>query len=223
MRTINLNSLENSKIDLGGFTGNVMISGIYRGPAIVIINARNVNIVSDVAIIDSTDEENAIVLQDPRHVKILGGKLLRLNQSITVWGKAIGLTISNVQIVGAHTGIRINTPESHTSIYIRNCIIKGCDHEGIYVGPHYETRHKLVGVTVDGCIIEGNGWDGLQTGNTSGFDIKNCVIRGNALRREPGQDFEVTINPGSRGHIWKGNTIEGAIQSLESRLFMYKR
>ena len=220
---IDLNNLDSTKINLSGITGVVKISGTHRGGALEIRNACNVILLSSWAKIESTDKENAIVLVDPIRVTIQAGEYFSLNQSITVWGKAQYLRIKGVHIVGAHTGIRVNTDRAHTNIRIEDCLIRGCAHEGIYIGPHWESDNKLTGVIIDNCIIENNGWDGGQIGNSINFEIKRSVIRNNALLKEPGQDYEVTINPGSIGHIWANNTIDGPIQSLASRTFLYKR
>ena len=217
--TIQLSELKKTTIDLKGQNGVVFLVGTWKGDRLIIKNAENVQLMAKGKVrIISTHAEDALVLENPRKVSIKGNKKLFLNQSITIWGSAQQLTLDGIIIDGAHTGIRINQDVAYQQLTIQNCRISNCGFEGIYIGPHYKSAKQLSNVFIRNNQISQCGWDGIQVGNCAQFEITGNKVSRCGLKKEWGQDFDVTINPGSQGKL-SNNKIKGKIQVLDSRVF----
>lgn len=216
---INLSELKNAVIDLKGKSGTLELTGSWRGDRLVIKNAQSI-IIQIVGKVDisSTHPEDALILENPNKVQIKGNHKLSLNQSLTVWGSASQLSIEGIHISGAHTGIRINQDIAYQHITIKDCKIDKCLFEGIYIGPHLKSANQLSHVFIQDNRISNCGWDGIQVGNCAQFEISGNKVSNCGLKDEWGQNFDLTINPGSQG-ILKNNKIKGKIQVLDSRVF----
>ena len=175
-REIKLDKLKTTLIDLEG-ERLVQLTGDYYGERLIIINAQGVHIeaVGEVNIY-STSTEEAIVLRNPEQVTIDGKGWLTLNQSISVWEGAKDLTIKGVNIVGAHTGIRINQNKAYQDIRVLYCTFRNISHEGVYIGPHYASDNKLSNVQIIGNTFSSIAWDAIQVGNTDNFKIVGNAI-----------------------------------------------
>ncbi len=217
--SIDLSTLKSNVLDLKGRSGNVQVQGSWKGDRLILKNAQNLvlNFRSSVKI-ESTHREDALILENPVKLTIKGNRKLHLNQSITVWGNARQLNLEGIRITGAHTGIRVNQDQPYQDITISNCVIKGCQYEGIYIGPHYKSEKQLARVIVRNNQISDCGWDGIQVGNCSQFEIEANKVTRCGTKQEWGQDFAITINPGSQGKL-RNNKIKGKIQALDSRVF----
>lgn len=217
--TLDLSNLKSNTLDLKGRSGTLEVKGNWNGDRLIIKNAQNLilNFRSRVRI-NSTHKEDALILENPVKLTIKGNRKLHLNQSITVWGNARQLTLDGIQINGAHTGIRINQNQPYQDLSIQNCSIKGCQFEGIYIGPHYKSKQQLARVIIRNNQISNCGWDGIQVGNCLQFELFGNKVSNCGKKQEWGQDFAITINPGSQGKL-KGNKIKGKIQVLDSRAF----
>ena len=216
---ISLSELKNNVINLSGKSGTIQVAGSWSGDRLIIKNARNVILqFRSTTQIKSTHKEDALILDNPRQLTIQGNRKLFLNQSITIWGTAKGVTLDGIRIQGAHTGIRINQNQAYQDITIQNCQIKDCQFEGIYIGPHYKSAKQLARVFIRNNRISECGWDGIQVGNCAQFEIEGNRVSRCGLKKEWGQDFALTINPGSQGKL-KNNKIKGKIQVLDSRAF----
>ncbi len=221
MQTIDLSRLKSNRIDLSKVKGQVRLQGNWNGDRLILQKPRHLRIVVDeVVTIESTHAEDALILDHPEHVTIDAsqGKFI-LNQSITVWGTVNVLNIKGVDIHGAHTGIRINQDNPYRSVRIEDCNISNIKHEGIYVGPHYKSVKQLQNVNILNNYITNCGWDGLQVGNCKGFNIEGNIIKACGLSNTYGQNYFLTINPGSEGKLFD-NLINGNIQILDSRVFI---
>lgn len=217
--TIQLSELKNATIDLKGQNGTVFLVGTWKGDRLIIKNAQNIQLIAKGKVkIISTHQEDALILENPRKVSIKGNKKLSINQSITVWGSAEQLTLDGIIINGAHTGIRINQNVAYQQLTIQHCRITNCDFEGIYIGPHYKSAKQLSNVFIRRNQISQCGWDGIQVGNCAQFEITGNKVSRCGLKQEWGQDFDLTINPGSQGKL-SNNKIKGKIQVLDSRVF----
>lgn len=216
---ISLSELKSNVINLSGKSGTIQVAGSWSGDRLIIKNARNVVLLfRSTTKINSTHKEDALILDNPRQLTILGNRKLFLNQSITIWGTAQQLTLDGIRIEGAHTGIRINQNQAYQDITIQNCQIKHCQFEGIYIGPHYKSAKQLARVFIKNNRISDCGWDGIQVGNCAQFEIEGNRVSRCGIKQEWGQDFALTINPGSQGKL-KNNKIKGKIQVLDSRAF----
>ena len=217
--SLDLSSLKSNTLDLKGQSGTLEVKGNWTGDRLIIKNAQNLtlNFRSTVKI-NSTHKEDALILENPVKLTIKGNRKLYLNQSITVWGNARQLTLDGIRINGAHTGIRINQNHPYQDLLIKNCLIKDCQFEGIYIGPHYKSPQQLARVIIRNNQISDCGWDGIQVGNCAQFELYDNKVNKCGKKQEWGQDFAVTINPGSQGKL-KGNKIKGKIQVLDSRAF----
>lgn len=217
--TIQLSELGKTTIDLKGQNGVIFLVGTWKGDRLIIKNAENVQLmVKGKVRIISTHAEDGLILENPKKVTIKGNKKLFLNQSITIWGSAQQLTLDGIIIDGAHTGIRINQDVAYQQLTIQNCRITNCGFEGIYIGPHYKSAKQLSNVFIRNNQISQCGWDGIQVGNCAQFEITGNKVSRCGLKREWGQDFDLTINPGSQGKL-SNNKIKGKIQVLDSRVF----
>lgn len=217
--SLDLSSLKSNTIDLKGKSGTIQVKGNWSGDRLIIKNAQNLvlNFRSTVRI-QSTHKEDALILENPQKLTIKGNKKLHLNQSITIWGNARQLTLDGIRITGAHTGIRINQNQPYQDLTIKNCLIKGCQFEGIYIGPHYKSKQQLARVIIRNNQISDCGWDGIQVGNCAQFELESNKVSRCGKKQEWGQDFAITINPGSQGKL-KNNKVKGKIQVLDSRAF----
>ena len=216
---LDLSKLKSNVLDLKGKTGTLVVKGNWTGDRLIVKNAKNLvlNFRSTVKI-QSEHKEDALILEHPYQLSIQGNRKLHLNQSITIWGTARQLTLDGIRISDAHTGIRINQNQPYQDITISNCIIKGCQFEGIYLGPHYKSPQQLARVMVRNNQISDCGWDGIQVGNCAQFEITGNKVSRCGKKQEWGQDFALTINPGSQGKL-RNNKIKGKIQVLDSRVF----
>lgn len=217
--SIDLSALQTNVLDLKGRSGTVQVQGNWKGDRLIVKHAQNItlNFRSPVKI-ESTHKEDALILENPVKLTIKGNRKLQLNQSITVWGNAQQLTLDGIRITGAHTGIRINQDHPYQDITISHCLIKSCQYEGIYIGPHYKSAKQLARVFVRNNQISDCGWDGIQVGNCAQFEIEANKVTRCGTKQEWGQDFAITINPGSQGKL-KKNRVKGKIQVLDSRAF----
>lgn len=217
--SIDLSSLKSNTLNLKGRSGTVQVEGSWKGDRLIIKNGQNLTLnFGSTVKIESTHQEDALILENPVKLTIQGNRKLHLNQSITVWGNARQLTLDGIRITGAHTGIRVNQDHPYQDITISNCIIRDCQYEGIYIGPHYKSAKQLARVTVRGNQISDCGWDGIQVGNCTQFEIQDNKVIRCGTKQEWGQDFAITINPGSQGKL-KKNKVKGKIQVLDSRAF----
>lgn len=217
--SIDLSRLKSNVIQLQGQSGEIQVKGNWSGDRLIIKGANNVTLNFPSATkIRSTHPEDALILEAPHKLSIKGNRKLFLNQSISVWGTAHQVLLEGIRIEGAHTGIRINQNQAYQHITIQNCQISNCQFEGIYLGPHYKSAKQLSHVTIKGNRINNCGWDGIQVGNCAQFDIADNRVTRCGTKGEWGQDFALTINPGSQGKI-RNNKIKGKMQILDSRVF----
>lgn len=217
--SIDLSNLKSNILDLKGRSGTVQVKGTWTGDRLILKNAQDITLSFQSSVkIKSTHREDALILENPVKLTILGRRKLHLNQSITVWGNARQLTLDGIRITGAHTGIRVNQDHPYQDLTISNCIIKGCQYEGIYIGPHYKSAKQLARVLIRNNQISDCGWDGIQVGNCAQFEIEGNKVTRCGTKQEWGQDFAITINPGSQGKLRK-NKVKGKIQALDSRVF----
>lgn len=218
-REIKLDKLKTTLIDLEG-ERLVQITGDYYGERLIIINAQGVHIeaVGEVNIY-STSTEEAIVIRNPEQVTIDGKGWLTINQSISIWEGAKDLTIKGVNIVGAHTGIRINQNKAYQDIRVLYCTFRNISHEGVYIGPHYASDSKLSNVQIIGNTFSSIAWDAIQVGNADNFKIEGNTIHYSGYTDTYGQDYGITINPGSKGHLIN-NTGKYRLQVLQSTVFI---
>jgi len=233
-KTLNLDSLQASGInyvDLSAAHGTVYLEGNYCGPRIVIRNAKNLDIVNKgpVRICNNGADEKrpeAIVFINPKKLAVVSSRRhdFELNGVLQVWEGAQDLIIDGLTIRKAHTGIRIATAKddgTYKNILVRACHISETTHEGIYIGPHRSDDGwpEVAGLTIYGNIIERTGWDGIQIGNAKDFEINANEVKAAGLDDEYGQNFALTVNPGSKGYVGPHNDIQGLKQYLESRVF----
>ncbi len=217
--SLDLSSLKSNTIDLKGRTGTIQVKGNWNGDRLILKNAQNLILdFRSTVKIQSSHKEDALILENPRKLTIKGNKKLHLNQSITVWGNASQLTLDGIRITGAHTGIRINQNQPYQDLTIQHCLIKDCQFEGIYIGPHYKSNQQLARVIIRNNQISDCGWDGIQVGNCAQFEVEANKLSRCGKKQEWGQDFAITINPGSQGKL-KNNKVKGKIQVLDSRAF----
>lgn len=222
-RTLDLDKLptRGGYIDLSKYAREITVQGRYRGPRLVLTNARNRSLRFKNATIESSHAEDALCISGPAvNLKLCGD--LEMDGALTFWKNLNNVTIEGLTIQGAHTGIRATQPQSSQNITIRKCTLSNIKHEGIYLGPHQLTPQKLNTVTIEDNIVRRTGWDGIQVGN-----CQNCTITGNTIiqaarARKQWQDFGICINPGSLVYL-RNNKIEQTpkrMQVLDSRAFL---
>lgn len=68
---------------------------------------------------------------------------------------------AGIEVVGGEKGV------------IENCIVSGCERNGLYVRGAGEVHVKR-------CKLSGNGADGLRTGGSAKVWIEDCLLRGNS-------------------------------------------
>ncbi|MEL7222959.1 MAG: right-handed parallel beta-helix repeat-containing protein [Bacteroidota bacterium] len=222
---INLSSLSSRYIDLSKHSSDtITISGIYSGDRLVFSKAEKKVIHFQNATISSTHAEDAMAFNGPvLDVEILAQGLRLSGGGITFWN-----ILSNVEIIGGridstHTGIRFTQDLPHKNVTIRNWMITNASHEGIYMGPSKSSSNKGSGFFVMDNTITNTGWDPVQVGNVTYFVISGNSITNGALAKEYGQDYGITVNPGSLGYIYNNEiaNIPKPIQILDSRAFFH--
>ena len=211
---IDLTRLEKPVIDLAGVTGVVELVGDYTGARIVVKNADGVFIRNRGFVSIRTEQEEALVLDNPRGVVLTGiDRGLVLHGALQVWNECAGLTVDGLVIQGAHTGIRCNQKHVYSDIIIRNCLITDCSHEGVYLGHFARHDSPATGVVVERNDIMYCGWDGLQIGNAAGASITGNRIYHCGQAGTKWQDFSLCLNPGFTGTVY-GNTLIGKVQCI---------
>jgi hypothetical protein len=219
---IDLSKITDRYIDLSLFPfDTVRVIGKYQGDRIVLKNAQNIVLDFD-ARIESTHTEDAIAFLGPVTNVSMIGKLI-VNNSITFWDLLTNVEITGIVSRGAHTGIRATQPMPHSFVNIHHNLISKTGFEGIYIGPSYSTQNKLRQVRIHENKVVHTGWDNIQIGNCEDCFIEANLILDSATKNEYGQNYAITINPGSRAYL-RGNTLincKQKIQVLDSRAFWF--
>jgi hypothetical protein len=202
---------ETRYIDLSQYTDDVTLTGYYRGDRIVFKNAKNKVLRLENATIESTHAEDALVFDGAERVKLHSDAESRIvGGGVTMWGDIKGISLLNLNIMYAHTGIRYTQPTATAKgIEITECYILAPMHEGIYIGSHEAQEYRTEGVFIRRNTITNAGWDGIQAGNCV-LTISDNTVDGYGLRRNEWQGKGIMINPNCIGHI-HGNDVENGV------------
>jgi hypothetical protein len=219
---IELDKITTRYIDLKEYQGKTApITGRYKGDRLVFSNATGVTLDFD-AQVESTHAEDAICFLGAVTDVTIKGKLI-LNNALTFWDVLNNVDISGIVSKDAHTGIRATQPKPSNNVRIHDCLISFCQYEGIYIGPSYATDSKLTNIKIEGNKIVNSGWDAIQVGNCAGAYLEGNTVINAATKNEYGQNYAITINPGSRAYL-RGNTLincKQKMQVLDSRAFWF--
>lgn len=223
---IDLQLLEQPIIDLSGIDKEeVVLSGKYEGERIKIRNAKGKRLFFQDAHIISTHEEDAIVFEIGHGEGFIleGDNRSTIKGAITFWGLAKDVTIKDLIFDGGWVGIRATQPLAHTRVSIYGCTFRNIGIEAIYIGPSYVHVNKCTNTTIKNNKFFNIGWDAIQVGNTLGYIIQGNYIDGAGVAKEYGQDYGITINPGSLGYVIDNLIINTPkqIQVLDSRAFFH--
>lgn len=220
MTTINLSKLKAPVINLEK-ERTVSITGSWKGARLIIKGASNTRIKFD-AVIESTHPEDAICFEgDVSNLELIGFDNRIIGGGVTFWGRLEEVSITSLNIFHPHTGIRATQPLPHSKVLIKSCYIVGASHEGIYIGPSFATTQPGTSVRITDNRIVASGWDGIQVGNTNGVQVYDNALLHTAAKKDYGQDYAITINPGCTAWVW-GNVISDTrkkLQVLDSRCF----
>lgn len=221
---INLSEWSSNRIDLSHAEPNVTISGYWQGDRLIFYGTNDKAITFKDCKIESTHSEDAIVIaEQSNNLQLLGNNCIISLGGITFWNPVSNVKISGFSIHHPHTGIRNTGDHSSRNIEISNNIIIGAAYEGIYWGPHYATKNRSYGLKITDNTIIASGWDAIQGGNTEGLYIGDNNISHSGGRKSYGQDYGITVNPGSTAWLWN-NSISNtnkAIQILNSKVFFH--
>lgn len=221
---IDLSKIEKAQIDLSEYSKSLEITGKYKGERLVFKNAdghvlRFVNVE-----IQTSHPEDAIAFDGyVRNLVIIGERKALLSGALTFWGIVEGLEVSGLRFRNCHSGIRITSPQPHSNITIKDCHFLKISHEGLYIGPSTATNAKVSNVKILRCKFNMIGWDAIQVGNAVVAEIYNNEITQAGTAKVYGQDYGITVNPGSIAYI-NNNTItdtEKPVQILDSRAFFH--
>ncbi len=222
---IDLSKLSTNYLSLADYQEDtVVIGGNYTGDRLVFKNVRDVVMIFVDCSINSTHAEDALVFADPVYqLEMWAEELTVEGGGITFWSLASNVRLSGGSIRNTHTGIRATQDVPHQNITIENWYIENTTHEGIYLGVSKATDKAGTGFLIQKSTLENSGWDGIQVGNT-----RHAVMTDNTLRKcgvvnQYGQDYGITVNPGSLAYIYN-NTIletEKPIQVLDARVFFH--
>ncbi|MEL6837170.1 MAG: right-handed parallel beta-helix repeat-containing protein [Bacteroidota bacterium] len=222
---LDLSNLNHTYISLKAYQNDtVIIGGVHEGDRIVLRDAEQMVIQFRNCLIRSSHPEDALVFQGPVLNTTIDAKGLILKQGgLTFWDQLTNVSVQAGTVDSTHTGIRATKDLPHSNITIEGWSISNATHEGIYLGVSKDTPQHLTGVFITQNKIRNCGWDGIQVGNS-----KFAVIFGNSLdfcgiAGEYGQDYGITINPGSLVYLYD-NTIRNTlkpVQVLDSRAFLH--
>ena len=218
--TIDLDNLKQNYVDLSRYEGDTVIfKGHYQGDRLVFKNADNISL-HFIGKISTTHAEDAVVFSGDVSGLVVSGNL-RLDGAMTFWAKLYDVEISGMHFNRAHTGIRFTQQWPHEWVRIHDNTFNRIEHEGIYAGPHYGNPDKLRNIQIYNNRLVSTGWDAIQVGNCLDCTIeRNKIIRA-GTRKEYGQDWSITVNPGSRVYLRKNILINcpNRLQCLDSRCF----
>lgn len=224
---IDLDDTPSAYIDLAKYGPRVVITGRWAGPRLVLRNVQDKHIVFHNARIESTHAEDALCIDGPcRGCTFEGRGRWQMDGALTFWGVAFNVTIKGLRSKGAHTGIRATRNVAHGNVTIAHCYITDTSHEGVYIGPSKADEANALGkVIVEHCTFYNNGWDAIQVGNCLYARIGNNSIDRAGTKDAAGQDYGITINPGTVAFL-HGNKITNtlkAVQVLDSRAFFHEK
>lgn len=223
--SIKLDSIFNPIVDLSGYENEVRLYGNYFGPRIIFKNASDHKLVFWNAFIRTTHSEDAIAFEGSvSNLRILGYQFT-CTGAITFWGHVTDLYVYGVKLKSAHTGIRITQDFPHKNISVLYCKFTGISHEGVYIGVSKDTPSDLSNVKIIGNEFDGIGWDAIQVGNCLSCEIYDNTVKDAGNRRMYGQDYGITINPGSIAYLDNNKILktDKKIQVLDSRAFFHKK
>lgn len=221
---INLEKLSSNYLSLDKYSGDtVVIGGQYEGDRIVLKDASEVYLKFHDCTIRSTHSEDALVFGEAVSNTVLDGRGLHLiGGGITFWSSFNDVQLYGGRIDSTHTGIRATQEAASRHILISGWSIAYTSHEGIYIGPSKASETKVQGVVVTGNKLFRCGWDGIQIGNCGYFVLYDNIVWDAGLSKEYGQDYGVTINPGSLGYCYNNQvTATKPMQVLDSRVFFH--
>ena len=223
---IDLGNIDNRYINLSAYAGKtVYIGGQYTGDRIVLQNTSNLEIVFHNCRIQSTHEEDALVFGDESvsGLVVEGDGLEITGGGITFWGHLDQVQLRGGKICDGHTGIRATQDLAHRHVSVNNWHITDMTHEGIYLGISQDTDKDNHHFYVFDNKIERTGWDAIQVGNVQQFYIYNNIVDYAGADQAFGQDYGVTINPGSLGYFYENEITNTPkpVQILESRVFFH--
>jgi hypothetical protein len=224
---IDLQLLDRPIIDLAGIDKEeVVISGKYSGDRIRIRNAKGKTLFFQGVYIDSSHKEDAIIFEVGQGEGFIleGDNRSTIKGAITFWGVAKDVTIKGLTFDGGWVGIRATQPQPHTRVDINNCTFRNIGLEAIYIGPSYPHMNKCANIAIKDNKFFNIGWDAIQVGNTLSYVIQGNHIDKAGVAKEYGQDYGITINPGSLGYVIENLIINTPkqIQVLDSRAFFHK-
>lgn len=223
---IDLATITNNYVDLTTYQGKIVrIGGHYLGDRIVLQNTSNLEIVFVNCYIHSRHAEDALVFADETvsNMMVEADGLHLEGGGITFWGQVLNVSLHGGKIRDGHTGIRATKDAAHNNINISGWEISDMTHEGIYLGVSQDTPKDNQSFNIFENTIVNTGWDAIQVGNTTGFSIYHNNILNAGNTEEYGQDYGITINPGSLGYVYE-NDIQSTpkeIQILDSRVFFH--
>jgi len=186
---IDLTLSKGGYIDLLPYKGDTaIIGGYYSGDRIIFTNSSEVYLKFVQCRITSTHAEDALVFSDDVRNMTLDGKGLEVfGGGITFWRSFNNVRLLHGKIKGTHTGIRATQDYASGLIIIDGWQITDASHEGIYIGPSKASNTKVAGVIIKNNLIYNCGWDGIQVGNTSYFNVFNndvCESRAKTRRSQ---------------------------------------
>ncbi|MEN0005368.1 MAG: hypothetical protein AAF798_14550 [Bacteroidota bacterium] len=208
-------------LDLGKETAaKVIFNGSFTGKRLVLQNASNKHVVFDCTI-RTTDLEHAIIISGDVQNLILESTGKEMTGGIGVWGSTRKLSISGFNIVAGKFGVHATAQKAHTGIQIYNNSFRNIQLEAIYWGYFQQITQKTQGISIIGNTFQNIGWDAIQIGNALDAEIYDNKIDRAGLRNEFGQDYAITINPGSRCFLYNNEILNtgNRVQCLESTMF----
>lgn len=222
---IDLSEIQHNYLSLADYRGDtVFIGGSYEGDRLVFKEVRDVVMVFVDCSIKSTHPEDALVFADSvSQLQLWAQELTIEGGGITFWSRLRDSRLYGGHIKNTHTGIRATQDVAHQNVTVENWLIENTSHEGIYLGVSKKTDQAGSGLYILNNTLLNCGWDGIQIGNT-----RYAMISGNQLRQcglvgEYGQDYGITVNPGSVAYIFDNDIQETAkpIQVLDARVFFH--
>lgn len=223
---IDLSKIEHHYIDLSTYASHqIRIGGHYQGDRIVLQNVSNKEIIFVDCQIESTHAEDALVFSDEvvRNLELFASELLLRGGGLTFWGQLDGVHLQGGVITNGHTGIKATKDRAHNNLTIVGWHISNMSHEGIYMGVSEDTPLDNHEFHIFENTVEDTGWDAIQVGNVQDFFIHTNHITNAGSDNEYGQDYGITINPGSLGYVYENDIQQTLkpIQILNSRVFFH--
>jgi hypothetical protein len=222
---LQLEELPSRYINLIDFlTDTITIAGNYEGDRLVFRGAVDKVLFFQNCQIRSIHPEDAIAFDGPaRNLIVYANGLKIKGGGVTFWDVADNVKMIGGSIDSTHTGIRATRDLPHKNINISEWNISNATHEGIYLGPSQASDTPGSGFIIQNNTFVNTAWDAIQVGNVKYYVISGNNISNAGTAAAYGQDYGITVNPGSVGYLFNNiiSNTKKPVQILDARAFFH--